>query len=164
MQRVGQWVAALAFGIGLVALPASSWGQVVPPATTDPPATTAAPTTAAPTTAAPTTAAPTTAAPETSAPTTAPPTTRRPAATTTTVPPTTTTPDQLPTLPPRPDGQQLPAPTETTVPLPSDRDAARVSPLFPALSIGGFTVALSILVVRFLWSGRRRPGPLPGPS
>ena len=159
--RVGQWVAALALGVGLVALPAATSGQTIPtspPPTTDPPPTTAAPTTAAPTTAAPTTEAPA----ETTAPpaTTGPPTTRRPAASSTTdstVPVTTTTPEQLPTLPPRPEGQ-APAPTETTVPPLPDEDAARMSPLFPALSVGGFTVALLILVVQALLSMRKGTG------
>jgi hypothetical protein len=32
---------------------------------------------------------------------------------------------------------------------------AKVSPLFPALSIGGFTVALLVLVVSFLLNSRR---------
>ena len=152
-----RWVAALAFGVGLVAAPAASFGQVIPPPTTDPPETTAPP----PTTAPATTAPPATYPPETTAPpapTTArpapTPTTARPAAsTTTTVPPSTTTPEQLPTLPPRPDGQLVP--TETTMPPAPDEDAARVSPLFPALSAGGFLVALLILVVQFLWNGRK---------
>jgi hypothetical protein len=128
VHRLGQWVAALAFGIGLAGAPlAAVSGQVVP--TTEPPPTTAAPTTAGPTT-------------------------TRPRPTTTTIPATTTTPEQLPTLPPRPEGQ-LPAPTETTVAPVSDRDDAKVSPLFPALSIGGFTVALLIVVIQFLWASRK---------
>lgn len=150
-----RWVAAMGFGLGLVAAPASSFGQVLPPPTTDPPATTAPPATDPPETAPPATEPPETTAPTTARP--GPATTRAPASTSTTVPPSTTTPDQLPTLPPRPEGQVIP--TETTVrPLPAE-DAGRVSPLFPALSAGGFLVALLTLVVSFLWNGRKAARP-----
>ena len=118
---------------------------------TIPTQTTQAPTTVAPTqpTQPPTTAAPTTAAPAT----TAVPTTRR---TTTTIPPTTTTPDQIPTLPT--EQTVPPAPGATTVDT-TDLNAiqldARVSPIFPALSIGGFVTAA--LIVATQWFLTRRP-------
>lgn len=139
-----------ALSIGCVAAPFAASAQDVTTPTTAAPTTTAAP----PTTAAPTTEAP----PATEAPatTTAPPasTTTRPRPTTTTIPRSTTTPEQLPTLPPLPAGQ-VPAPTETTVVTVPSGGTAKVSPLFPALSIGGFTVALLVLVVSFLLNSRR---------
>lgn len=129
------------------------------------PTPTTAPPTAPPTTAPPTTSAPTTDPPET---TVAPATTAAPTATTattakkpavtsstaSTIPQTTTTPDQLPTLPPLPGANQ-PATSTTAAFDSAGDDPARVSPLFPALSIGGFTVALLILVIQFLLSSRR---------
>ena len=145
------------FFIGLVTLPLATAGAQEPPTVP----TTAAPTTAAPppTTAAPTTAPPTTesapaptAAPETTAP--RPTTTAKPKASTTTIPVTTTTPEQLPTLPPLPEGQ-VPAPTDTTIAVEPGGGTATVSPRFPALSVGGFTVALLVLVVSFLLNSRR---------
>lgn len=126
--------------------------QVLPPETTAPPPTTAAlPTT----TAAPTTEAPaTTEGPATTA---APATTAKPKASSTTastVPPSTTTPEQLPTLPPLPNGQ-IPASSET-IPskAPSGGGTAKINPFFPALSVGGFTVAFLILAIGFLWRSR----------
>jgi hypothetical protein len=141
------------FGLSL-AVGCLSWllagtasGQEVTTPTTAPATTAPAPTTTEP-------PATTEAPPTTAAATTAPAPTAKPKPTTTTIPPTTTTPDQLPTLPPLP-ADQVPAATETTVAKPPPANAARISPLFPALSIGGFTVALLILVVQFLLSGRR---------
>jgi len=121
---------------------------VLPPQTTAPPETTAPPRTTAPPQ---TTATPTSAPAQT---TVAPSTTRR---TTTTIPPSTTSPEQLPTLPPAETAP--PAPGATTVDT-TDVTAieldSRVSPIFPALSIGGFVTAL--LIVATQWFLTRRPG------
>lgn len=155
----GLFLASMAVGfIGAVSTPTGA--QVPDPTpTTAPP--TAPPPTAPPTTSAPATTDPpeTTVAPATTAAPTATTasTVKKPAVTSSTastIPQTTTTPDQLPTLPPLPNANQ--SATSTTAALDSgDDDPARVSPLFPALSIGGFTVALLILVIQFLLSSRR---------
>ena len=157
----GVFLASMAIGFFAAAAVPTPLSAQVP----DPTPTTAPPTPPPTTTAPPTTAAPTTDPPET---TVAPATTAAPVVTTattvkkpttsstaSTILQTTTTPDQLPTLPPLPNANQ-PAATPTTAAFDSgDDDPARVSPLFPALSIGGFIVALLILVIQFLLSSRR---------
>jgi hypothetical protein len=62
----------------------------------------------------------------------------------------------LPPLPGAEGGGGGPATATTVAPL-ADRDAAHVSAVFPALSIGGFSLALLIVLIRFFYTTWKLP-------
>ena len=136
--------AAAAPTVGRTSLTTPTTPVKKPPVTTLPPTTTK-----------PATTVPVTTVPVTTPPRTAPPVSvRRPVFTvpTTAASTTTTTSTTI-----APIGGHLPVPP-STLPLRTKAQSAHVSPVFPALSGGGFFVALVIMASRFVMTrrGRRR--------